>query len=68
MIAMVLGGGASGVGALGLQGSGEPLVSRAELAAKVDQDDLDKLEATVDKLADAVMELTIEVRTRRGPQ
>ena len=66
MIAMALGGGASGVGALGLQGSGEQPVTHAELAEKVDQDDLDKVVAAVNALAEKVTELRIEVKTRRN--
>ena len=65
MIAMLLGGGGAGVSALGLQSSTASTVSRSDLAEKVDQKDLDKLEASVDALARAVMELTIEVRSGR---
>lgn len=38
---------------------------RAELDKKVDVDDLHRLETSVNKLADTVISLTIEVRTKR---
>lgn len=51
-------GGAGGVGGLGAFGA-----QSAELAEKADKEDVRRIEAKVDKLADAVTELTIAVRT-----